>query len=105
VGYGLSVAPQNRREDEDGVGHASGSSGLLRLEASWARVSQSGLKISGGVARMVLMASPRRSRGSEAKDGWFDGVGCGTAQVRPNYAYLALIFFVAHRGILVFCFH
>jgi hypothetical protein len=34
VGYGLSVAPQNRREDEDGVGHASRSSGMLRLEAT-----------------------------------------------------------------------
>jgi hypothetical protein len=34
VGYGLSVAPKNRREDEDGMGHAPGFSGLLRLEAS-----------------------------------------------------------------------
>jgi hypothetical protein len=39
VGYGLSVAPQNRREDKDGVGHASRFSGLLHLEASLARVS------------------------------------------------------------------
>jgi hypothetical protein len=31
VGYGLSVAPQNRREDEDGVGNASRCSGLLHL--------------------------------------------------------------------------
>jgi hypothetical protein len=34
VGNGLSVAPQNRREDEDGVGHAPTSSGLLHLKAS-----------------------------------------------------------------------
>jgi len=47
VGDGLSVAPQNRREG-DGVGHASRSGGLLRLEASRARVSQSGLKTGGG---------------------------------------------------------
>jgi hypothetical protein len=40
VCYGLSVAPQNRREDEDGAGHVSGSSGLLHLEASRARVSE-----------------------------------------------------------------
>jgi hypothetical protein len=40
--------PQNRWEDEDGVGHAPRSSGLLRLEASRARVSQSGLKTGGG---------------------------------------------------------
>jgi hypothetical protein len=31
------------------VGHASRSSGLLRVEASLARVSQSGLKTGGGV--------------------------------------------------------
>jgi hypothetical protein len=39
VGYCLSVASQNQREDEDGAGHASRSSGLLHLEASWPRVS------------------------------------------------------------------
>jgi hypothetical protein len=32
----------------DGVGHTSRSSGLLRVEASLARVSQSGLKTGGG---------------------------------------------------------
>jgi hypothetical protein len=39
VGYGLSIAPQNQREDEDDVGHASRSSSLLYVEASRARVS------------------------------------------------------------------
>jgi hypothetical protein len=39
VGYGLSVVPQNRCEDEDSVGHALRSTSLLRLEESWARVS------------------------------------------------------------------
>jgi hypothetical protein len=48
VGYGLSVVPQNRQEDENGAGHTSGSSGLLHLEVIQARVSQSSLKISGG---------------------------------------------------------
>jgi hypothetical protein len=43
----LSVAPQNRRR-EVGVGHVSRSSGLLCVEASLARVSQSGLKTGGG---------------------------------------------------------
>jgi hypothetical protein len=47
VGYGLSIAPQNQWEG-DGVGHALRSSGLLRVEASQARVSQSGLKTRGG---------------------------------------------------------
>jgi hypothetical protein len=48
VGFGLSVAAQNRRR-EVSAGHASRSSGLLRVEASLVRVSQSGLKTGGGV--------------------------------------------------------
>jgi hypothetical protein len=47
AGFGLSVAPQNRRR-EVGAGHASRPSGLLRVEASLARVFQSGLKTGGG---------------------------------------------------------
>jgi hypothetical protein len=46
VGFGLSVAPQNQRK-EVGAGHASRSSSLLGVEASLARVSQSGLKTGG----------------------------------------------------------
>jgi hypothetical protein len=48
LGYSLSVAPQNQREDEDGAGHALGSSGLLHLKVSRARVSQFYLKTGGG---------------------------------------------------------
>jgi hypothetical protein len=47
VGFSLSVAPQNQRR-EAGTGHVSTSSGLLRVEASLARVSQSGLKTGRG---------------------------------------------------------
>jgi hypothetical protein len=47
VSFGLSVAPQNRRR-EVGAGHPSRSSSLLGVKASLARVSQSGLKTSGG---------------------------------------------------------
>jgi hypothetical protein len=47
VGFGLSVASQNRQR-EVGVGHASRSSSLLHVESSLARVSQSGLKTGGG---------------------------------------------------------
>jgi hypothetical protein len=47
VGFGLSVTPQNRRR-EVSAGHTSRSSFLLHVEASLARVSQSGLKTSGG---------------------------------------------------------
>jgi hypothetical protein len=47
AGFGLSVVPQNRWR-EDNAGHALRSGGLLRLEASHARVSQSDIKTSGG---------------------------------------------------------
>jgi hypothetical protein len=47
VGFGSSVVPQNRRR-EVGVGHALRSSCLLHVEASLARVSQSGMKTGGG---------------------------------------------------------
>jgi hypothetical protein len=57
VGYGLSVAPQNLWEDEDGTGHKSGSGGLLHLEVSRAKVSQSSLKTGVGVAQMVHVVS------------------------------------------------
>jgi hypothetical protein len=57
VGYGLSVAPQNRQREVD-AGHTSRSSGLLCVEASLARVSQSGLKTGGcamtGTARGTI---------------------------------------------------
>jgi hypothetical protein len=49
VGFGLSVVPQNRRR-EISAGHTSRSSGLLHMEASLARISQSGLKTGGGAA-------------------------------------------------------
>jgi hypothetical protein len=48
VDFSLSVAPQNRRR-EVGTRHASRSSSLLSVEASLARVSQSGLKTGRGV--------------------------------------------------------
>jgi hypothetical protein len=35
--------------------------------------------------RMVHVASSRRSRGCETKDGSFDGVGCTIVEVVPNY--------------------
>jgi hypothetical protein len=63
------VASQNQREDEDGVGHVSRSSGLLRLEASRGKVSQFGLKTDRDTTRMVYVASSRRSREDVAKDG------------------------------------
>jgi hypothetical protein len=54
--------------------------------------------------RVVHMASSWRSHQSEAKDGRFNGVGCGGAKVGPNYPSLVVVFILAHMGILVFCF-
>jgi hypothetical protein len=59
AGSGLSVAQQNRRREVD-VGHASRPNGLLRVEASLARVFQSGLKTGGG-------ATADGARGTNAK--------------------------------------
>jgi hypothetical protein len=58
VGLELSVAPQNRRR-EVGAGYASRSSSLLGMQASLARVSQSGLKtgeyVTAGGARGTIV--------------------------------------------------
>jgi hypothetical protein len=57
IGFGLSIAPQNRRR-EVGAGHVSRSSRLLDVEVSLTRVFQSGLKSGGdattGVARDTI---------------------------------------------------
>jgi hypothetical protein len=85
VGYGLLVVPQNKEEDEDDAGHASRSSGLLQVEASQAKVSESGLKTSGGVARMVLVALLRWLHRVEAEDGRVDAMD----RVGPFYPTLS----------------
>jgi hypothetical protein len=58
AGFDLSGASQNQRRVV-GTGHASRSSSLLHVEASQARVFQSGLKTGGGVtadgARGIIM--------------------------------------------------
>jgi hypothetical protein len=46
MGFGLSVVLQNRWR-EVGTGYASRSSGLLHVEPSLARISQSSLKTGG----------------------------------------------------------
>jgi hypothetical protein len=46
VGFGLSVAPQNRWREVD-TGHALRFSGLLHVEANLAMVFQSDLKTGG----------------------------------------------------------
>jgi hypothetical protein len=79
------------------VGHASRSSGLLRLEASRARVSQSGLETGGDTAQMMHVASSRKSCGDETEDGWVDAMGC----IRLCYPYFVVFTVFGPRGILV----
>jgi hypothetical protein len=74
AGYDLSVAPQNRQEDEDGVGHVSRSSSLLHVEASRARVPQFASKLVEVRWWVVHVAPSRRSCGDEIEDGWVDGL-------------------------------
>jgi hypothetical protein len=73
--FGLSVAPQNRWR-EDGTEHVSRSSGLLRVEASRAKVFQSDLKTGGcaiaGGARGTIMEVALRS--SRRQTGQCDGL-------------------------------
>jgi hypothetical protein len=62
----LSVAPQNRREDEDGAGHTSRSSCLLRVKVSRVRVFQSSLKtgrgaMAGGARGTIVEVASRSS--------------------------------------------
>jgi hypothetical protein len=68
AGFGLSVVSQNRWR-KDGAGHASRSGGLLRLEASHARVSQSVLKTGGGATAGGAYDTMRRLRRDRVEDG------------------------------------
>jgi hypothetical protein len=65
----------------------SRSSGLLLLEVSQAKVSQSGLKTGGDAAQMVHVASSRRLRRVEAKDGRADTMGCTGPFYPPTLSF------------------
>jgi hypothetical protein len=82
VGYGLSVTPQNRRKDEVSAGHASRSSDLLHVEASRTTVFQSGIKTSGGTARMMHVTSSRRLCQDQVENKQVDTTDC----VGPYYS-------------------
>jgi hypothetical protein len=99
VAYGLLVAPQNRREDEDGVGHVLRSSGFLRLEANQVRVSQSSLKTRGGMAQMVHVASSRRLHRDET-EGRVDAMG----YIKLFYPNFSIFVVLGHKGSLVISF-
>jgi hypothetical protein len=96
--YGLLDAPQNRQEDDDGVGHAWRYSGLLHVEENRARVSQSSLKTGGGTAWMVHVASSWRLHGGQVEDGRVNAMGC----VKPYYPCFVVFYVLGPRGILVF---
>jgi hypothetical protein len=57
------------------VEHASRSSSLLRVEASLARVSQSGLKTGGGTTMGGALAPSRRLHRRQVEDGLVDVTG------------------------------
>jgi hypothetical protein len=97
MGYALSVAPQNRREDEDSTRHASRTSDLLHVEASRARVSQSSLKTGGGTAWMVHMASSQRSRGDEVEHRRVDAM----RHIRLFYSNFIVFIVLGYKGSLV----
>jgi hypothetical protein len=88
VGYGLSVAPQNRWEG-DSVGQALRSSGLLRVEVSQASVFQLSSKLTKAQQRVVHMTASWRLRRVEAEDGWVDMMG----YVRPCYPSFAIFLY------------
>jgi hypothetical protein len=80
------------------VGHASRSSGLLRLKASRARILQSALKIGGGATRMVHMVSSWKLRRGQVEVGRVDVTGC----IGPCYPCFIIFFVLGRRGNLVF---
>jgi hypothetical protein len=73
--YGLSIAPQNRRKyDDRGAGHTTRFSGLLHVEASWARVFQFASKLVEARRCMVHVALSRRLRREQVEDGRIDAM-------------------------------
>jgi hypothetical protein len=98
AGYGLLVAPQNRWENDDGLGHASRYSGLLRVKASRARVFQFSLKTGGGATRMVHLTSMRRLRQGQVEDRRVDTMNC----VGPCYPCFIVFYVLGFRVILIF---
>jgi hypothetical protein len=78
---------------EVGARHASRSSGLLHVEASLARVSQSGMKTDGARRRVVHVAPSQRLRRRQVEDGRVDATG----SVRHCYHTFALFNVLGHR--------
>jgi hypothetical protein len=79
------------------MGHASISSGLLRLEASPATVSQFASKLTEERRWVVHVKSSWRSRGDKAEDRRVDATGC----IRLFYPNFVVFVVLSPRGILV----
>jgi hypothetical protein len=80
------------------VGHVSRSSGLLRMEASQARVSQFASKLVEARWQVVHMAPSWRSRGVQVEDGWVHVRG----YIRACYPYFAILYVLGPTGSLIF---
>jgi hypothetical protein len=94
----LSVAPQNRWEDVDGVGHVWRSSDLFHVKASQGRVFEFASRLL-EVRRWVVHVAPtQRSREDQVEDGWVDATG----YVRPFYPNFVVFPVLDLRGTLVF---
>jgi hypothetical protein len=70
---------KNRREG-NGVVHASRYSGLLGMEASWARIFQFASKLVEARRRVAHVTPSWRSREDQVEDGWVNEMSC----VRPS---------------------
>jgi hypothetical protein len=79
------------------VGHALKSSGLLRVEASLARVFQSGLKTAEARRPVVHVALSRRLCRRQVEDGRVDATGC----VELCYPTFAVFNVLGLRSIIV----
>jgi hypothetical protein len=75
VCYDLLVTSQNRRKDEDDVGHTSRFSSLFRVEVSQASVFESSIKTGGGVTRVVHVVPLWRLREDQVENEQVDATG------------------------------
>jgi hypothetical protein len=96
MGFGLSVAPQNRQR-EVGAGHVSRSRDLLRVEATLSRVSQSGLKTDEGAMMGNARGTIAKVASEANEDGWVDAMGC----VGPSYPTFTAFNVLDTRDIVV----
>jgi hypothetical protein len=81
------------------MGHTSRFSGLLYVEASRTKVSQSSLKTGGGAAWMVRVTSSWRLREDQVENEQVDVM----SYVGPYYPCFIIFFVLDHMGNLVFC--